>query len=397
MKLHLPLPKIKHLQFLLPAFAAILIFSCSSPNQMISKGNYDEAIDVLIKKLDGHSSPEKSKQLAMAFNAANNKDIESIHELKSTGNPDIWYDVFRFYKQLEARQQKVAQLDSVLLQTAEIKFSNYDPDVEFTREKAAIYYYALSQKYLESGTAEKKAESLNLLKAIQDFYPGFRDVDVLLANFKASEPLYIYYHIQNDYPYTLPPGTANKLENIDFSKFDTPSYRFTNSKPSQDQFKIFVQLTLTRVKISPERTGELAYTESVQMQDGIAFELNDDGGFVLDSLGQKKQVPKFKTLVCFVTEFKQEKSMMLTGKIEVIDRDSEKTMATRSITGESDFKNIYAKFKGDMDALSPETFQLVGTKKLDFPADALMIMQAGDKLAKDAAKKVIEVLDNVEI
>lgn len=392
-----PLSKFKLLHFLLPAFAVILIFSCSSPNQMISKGNYDEAIDVLIKKLNGHSSPEKSKQMAIAFNSANNKDIERIHELKSSGNPDIWYEVFSLYLQLEARQQKVAVLDSALLETAEINFSNYDPDIEFTREKAAIYYYALAEKYMESGTAEKQTESIELLKTIQNFYPGFRDVDVLLASYKANEPLYIYYQIQNNYPYTLPPGTVNSLENIDLSKFNTQRYHFVNSKSPKDQFKIFVQLTLNRVKISPERTGELAYTESVEMQDGIAYKLNDDGGFVFDAEGQKIEIPKFKTLVCYVNEYKQEKSMLLIGKVEVIDRDSEKIIATRSIKGPSDFENIYAKFKGDMDALSAETFKLVGTKKLEFPSDAAMINNAGEKFGRDAAIKVIELLDNVEL
>lgn len=389
-------PTFRYSHFFVFIILAVIFFSCSSTNKMISQGNYDDAITLLTEKLSKRLTSGNISQLDHAYNLANSNDFDTIKNLKLSGQPDIWHKVFDLYTGMQMRQQKVEKLPLEVLNQVGYVNINYDNDIQISRQKAAEYYYALAKKQLEKPNGDNHV-SYGYLKAIQEIYPGFRDVEKLIVKLKMAEPLYIYYHIENDYPYTLPPGTSKSLKSIDLSIFNTSRYRFLNKKPPTDQYKVFVQLTITGVKISPEKTGELSYTESVEMQDGIAYELDENGDFVLDSLGRKIQIPKLKTLVCYVTEFKQEKMMMLIGKIEVIDRKTGQTIGMKTIKGESKFINLYANFKGDMDALSRETFELVGTNERDFPDDAAMIIHAGNRLGEDAVKKVTEVLDNVEL
>lgn len=376
----------------------LLIFSaCSSNKKSISSGNYDVAIDDLVEKLQKHSNSKNISMLNQAFHLANNEDIQAIQSLRSSGQPDIWEGVFDLYSELQLRQQTVGVLSPDILREINFTQVDYDMDREASAQKAALFYYTLATRSLSDGSYENHADAYNYLKKVQRIYPGFKDVEELLKGFRSVDPLFIYYHIENSYPYELPPGVESSLETIDLSKFDMPAYRFVDQKPPTDQYKVFVHITITGVKISPEQTGELAFTESAKILDGYVYKLDDDGEFVRDSLGQKIEIPKFETLVCFVNQYKQEKSMKLTGKVEIINRNTGQTLGMKSVEGESNFVNVYAKFNGDMDALSAESFELVGTQKQEFPVDAAMIIHAADNLGRDAVLKIAQVLDNVAL
>jgi len=363
---------------------------------MISQGEYDQAIDLQVQKLTKNPSPDKAEQLKQIVSLANSRDLSTIRVLKATGNPDIWHQVFNIYEGLEKRQQKIAALPTEIFSQTDSLMVSYEADIKASRQKTAEYYYALAQQNMKNDDIQNYRATHQYLKAIQEVFPGFRDVDKLLKKIEMAGPVYIFYHIQTDYPYTLPPGTENSLESIDISMFDTPKFQFLNQKTSNDDFKYFVKISLINVQISPDRTGELSYTESAAMQDGIAYKLDENGDFVLNENGQKTEIPKFKTLVCYVNDYKQQKGIRLIGLLEIIDPKTEQIIYKETVLGESVFENHYAKFKGDIDALSPETFQLVGTQKLAFPADANMILHAGHNLCEDAAKKVIGMLENID-
>lgn len=390
-----PINKFRYLHFLIFLLTFFTFLSCSSTKKMISKGSFDEAIELLLEKIAKQASIEKIQELDQAYNLAYSEDLQSIHTLKSSGEPDIWESVFTLYSGLNSRQQKVFTLPRELLDQGNFTAVNYDVDMQVSREKAAGYYYALATKQLKDGGSENHPEAVGYLIKVNDIYPGFRDVEALIEKYKMIDPLFIYYQIENYYSNSLPPGVGNSIEEMDLSRFNTPEYRFQNSKPPKDLYKVFVQISITRIKISPERSGELAYTESAEIQDGVAYELDGEGDFVLNSLGEKIEIPRFKTLVCYANEYKQEKSIKIIGTVEVINRETGNSIGKKAIVGESKFVNLYAKFKGDLDALSPESFDLVGSKKQEYPDDALMIMDANEKLDQDAVNKVAAMLDNV--
>jgi hypothetical protein len=387
--------KYRFRQLLLLSVTFTIFYSCSSVDQTISKGNYDEAVNNLTVQLQKNDSPRKIEQLSAAYNLANNRNLDSIVSLKKSGQPDIWHQVYSHYMELQTRQNNVSVLPAEILEKINFTPVDYSTDIEASRAKAAEYHYALARKKMSEAGDELTFEAYNELQKVQNIFPGFRDVEQLMEKYREAMPVMISYQIENDYPLSLPPGMERQLESIGLSKYNTPKYQFYNARP-QDQFEVFVLITVRGVKISPEKTGELAYTESVEMQDGVAYRLNDEGGFELDSAGRKIEIPKLKTLVCYVNEFKQEKSMLLTGTVEIFHRASGQKLTENTVKGEYRFSNVYAKFKGDMDALSPETFALVGSKKLDFPPDDTMIMKAGEKLAQEAAKKTLAVLKSVK-
>jgi hypothetical protein len=293
---------------------------------------------------------------------------------------------------LQDRQAIVDQLPGEVREQLAYKAINYQSDIEHAREKAAAYYYALAEKKFQDSSFAVQNEGYSCLLEIQEIYSGFRDVAQRLAEYKAAMPEVFSFEIITKYPNTLPPGVRAGLEKIDLAMFDSPKYRYSNqeSRPINNRYKI--QLIIRDIKIQPEKKGELAFTETVKIQDGIAYQLDNEGDFVIDEGGNKIEVPKLKTLVCYVNQYKQEKSILVLGEVRLIDAETLRTVAQQKAKGVSEFTHVYAKFKGDLDALSPESFKLVGSKEQDYPSDANMIMHAGERFAQDAISKVITLI-----
>lgn len=375
----------------------LTVVSCSPSKKMISNGNYDDAILELVAAIKKKETSEKVEQLAEAYKMANTRDLEKIKNLKLSGQPDIWQEVHFYYQKLDWRRENLEDLPTHILAAIQFDRTNYAAPLEESREKAALYYYTLATKLIESDQDVNADKIYTYLNTVHHIYPGFREVEVLMKTYKKPEPLQVYYAIDNHYPGMLPPGINQWLQQLNLAEFDVPKYRFTSQKPSDEAFKIYAEIRILDVKIAPGQTGELSYTETVEIQDGIAYQLDQAGGFVLDSAGQKIEIPKIETLVCYATEYKQVKSMLILGEVELFDRASKASLGLKKISGEATFEHLYAKFKGDLDALSPESMALIGTKEKDFPTDSQLLRYAGMRLAEDASKKIADVLDNVDL
>ena len=382
--------------FLLLTTLSFILVACSPTEKALNEGQYDQVIHNLTAELQKKPSAKKVEQLQVAYEKANERDMAAINTLKSSGRPEIWYDVYMLFHALETRQQKVSELPEELLLQMKFEPVEYRNQLSQSRLKAAEYYYALVMKKMEDGKGYEDPRVYSYLVKIEEVYPGFRDAAELAAAWRDAQPKCVRTNIENGYNSPLPPGVAGGLEKIDPGMFSTDEIRFT-SKKSSSRCGYFAEIIITDIKIKPEKTGELSYTESVKIQDGVAYQLDSDGNFVYDSLGQKIEIPKFNTLVCYVTEYRQEKSILMLGTLKLFDSKTGKMIGTEKLRGESVFTHKYAKFKGDMDALSAETFKMVGSKKRDFPTDSNMILHAGEQLTGDAALNAIKMLEKVEL
>lgn len=371
----------------------IVLFSCTSTKELIKSGNYDSAIDKLIKSVE--KSPlkiNKIQQLKTAFSDANTRDNDEIEKLKLGGKPNIWYEIYFLYVKLEKRQSKIQPLPTEVKDSINFSPEDYQKSLNKSKEKAASYFYASAKKCLKTNSVEDQTLAYKNLLKIKELYQEFRDVDELLEKFKTVEPDIIFYRVKDKSPNYLPSSIEDELTNIDLSDLNSPLYTFINKKPSGKDYKYFIKIIITGIKISPEKTDKLYYTETVDVQDGIAYKLDNDGNFVLDTAGNKIEFPKFKTIACYVTEKRQKKAMKIIGTIEVYDTKSDESLSKISVSAETKFNHRSASFKGDLNALSPETSELIGSKTLDFPSDIEMLIRASDKFKVKVKKALLKEL-----
>ena len=237
-------------------------------------------------------------------------------------------------------------------------------------------------------------DAMQCLEIVNALDSSYRRTAYLLDSLHRTAPAPLYYQILLDYPYPLPPGMAEFITESDLAPYSTINIYFVNKKP--DPYRLYAEIRITDVKIAPEKTGELAFAESVQMQDGLAYKLDESGDFLRDSAGQKIEIPKFKTLACYVSDYQQQKSIQLFGEVLLVSVPNGKILIRKPVQGASHFTHRYARFKGDLDALSPESALLIGSRKQEFPSDGAMIQHASENLFKEAAGALSAAMENVE-
>lgn len=378
-------------------FTALFLFGCSMPGKYMNQGNYDQAIDVLVVNLQNDPYDfDDVKDLKMAFQLAHDRDTSLIVELKKSGQPDIWHGVFDLYEKMDERSEKIAALPDTTKKLMGFEGSDYSQQIENARKKACVYYYAQAKQKLKTGKHADQQKAYHYLLIVEELMPGFRDTKKLLADFTVIEPVHIYYSIENDYHGYLPYEADEALEYLNLSYFNSPKYKFFNSRRSTADFDYKIHIRIFDIKISPEDTREAYYTETAKVQDGVGYKLDENGNFVYDSLGRKIEYPLLKTIACYVTETTQEKGMIIGGNVMVRDAVSGKIVADKNITGQTRFFHRSAKFKGDINALSPKTFELLGTKKAEYPTDIQMMLRAGEKFKMNAVEFILGTLEQVQ-
>lgn len=380
---------------ILLVFIVLTVAGCTTTDKLIKREKYDDALNRLEVKLKKHPGSKKlNRKMKQALYLANGKDMNTIRNLKLTGQPDIWHEIYNHYRMLDYRQQKVVMLPEESKKLMQFTPEDYSLKLAKSREKACAYYYALAKKLLSSGNLNDQPHAYKYLLEINKLDPDYKDVSELLSNFEKVQPVYIYYTVKQKFSNSLSPMMEKAIESIDLSEYDLAGYRFLAQKPrKKGAFQYYAEIKILDILISPEKTDEISYTESADIQDGVAYQVDGNGTFVLDSLGNKIELPKYKTVACNVTEYTQHKSMLIAGTVEITQRANGNKIAEKEVAGETKFTNHWAKFDGDLSALSNETYKLVGTRKADYPTDFAMFKKALEKFNGNVTSVIAKAIE----
>ncbi len=383
----------KKLAFLL---SILFLISCSNTQVLVKQQEYDAALERLVRSLTKNpANSKKIAQLDYVLIQSNSAEMSAIERLKTSGQPDIWDETLERYLRVDERQQKAGSLPDTTLHVLQYEFIDLTAYIEQSVKKAAEYHYALALKYQKSERPFEKEQAYPHLVRVNDLMPGYREVTTLLENFKTIEPVFIQYKVRNFFSGYLPHGLSRELKYFDLSDLNTHQFRFHQKARYVDRFDFSISIEITDVKISPENTQELYYVETAHVQDGIGYRLDEEGNFKYDSLGNKIEYPLLKTIACYVSETMKEKGMKIGGTVEITDLLTGNVTASKYIEGETRFLHRSAKFKGDLNALSPETFELVGTKDMSYPDDLKMILRASDRFKVNVVNFIADELKKI--
>ncbi len=374
-------------------FPIIIFFlfssSCSSPVHLIQKGDSAKAVQVLVKRLIRNPNHEKSIQsLKQAYQIANQKDNDKIKSLKISGQPDIWYDVYLHYSDLQKRQQLVKTLSPEILTKIGFEQKNYDNDIVQAKQKAAKYLYAHAKMLLEKNELESARQAYSELEKVKGLFVDYKDTDALMRQAIIIGTNYVLFKVENNTYMPFPPPLDNILSNISLSELDKRFVNYDTRRVVGRKYDYVIQLEIQNISVSPEHDDKNHYTETKKVQDGWEYVHDKNGNIVKDSTGKAIEVPKYKTISCYVTEIHQSKSANISGYLNYINEHNKQIINSTPISAKSVFHHVSVICNGDMEACSPETLSLVGTNVVPFPANIEMIMDAGRKL-KEVVKNTI--------
>ena len=191
-------------------FILFLVFfnACTTPQKLYEKGNYDEAISEVTKRMHGRKIKEKDIQtLVEAFNYIQAREGERLSRLQARHTPDMWSEIYNLASRMSHRQDLVKPF----LAYDEVKYFGKLQDLYFqnnlasiiseSREGASAYLY---NKGVENLSRAKNGERLVARAAYNDFNNinayniNYKDARTLQSEAYAMGINHVYFKVEND-------------------------------------------------------------------------------------------------------------------------------------------------------------------------------------------------------
>lgn len=378
----------KKITLLLSLF--LLISSCGvkQTQNLLSSGNYDQAIDNAVSNLRSNKD-KKSKQdyvylLEEAFAKAKERDLNAINMLAKDANPAQLEKMYNTYLQLNSRQEKIKPLLPLKLlkegRNAIFPFDNYNDQIIDSKNALSAYLYANAKKLM--GTSDK----MNYRKAYDDLdylnqiTPNYKNVLQLIdeAKFKGSD--YVSVYTKNETNMIIPVRLQNDL--LDFSTYglnDKWTVYHSNKQKGID-YDYGMVINFRHIYISPEQIKEKEFVKERVIKDGVKKLIDANGKEVLDEKGKVVMVDNMRNATVRIYEFRQFKSCQITAKVDYINFRSNQLLQSFPIASEFIFENIYATYKGDRRASDDNYYSYFDKRAVAFPSNEQMVYDTGEDL-----------------
>ena len=89
-------------------------------------------------------------ETGMAYHQANQADHDRIMELKNTGSPDVWTEIFERYCSIKGRSDEMAQFPPEVKRNLKYRPLDLDDEITAARNKAEAYLAAKANQLLSS-------------------------------------------------------------------------------------------------------------------------------------------------------------------------------------------------------------------------------------------------------
>ncbi len=370
--------------------AILLLSSCASSEKLVASGDYDQAIDVSLRKLKKKKKKDKDViVLERAFQKATKRDMDQIVFLKKEGQPENWEEINRLSKKIAHRQEKMKPLLPLYIESegnrmAAFKFVNVEELILESKEKAAAFLYASGLQSLEKGRNGDKFAARNAYEQfykIENYFYQYKDYVALKEEARAIGINKVLFRLENNSFSILPLNFEYELARMDFDDLADEWIDVYMDEDDASDFDYEILLNLRDVEASPQVQDSRNYQERNREQDGFTDLRDGNGNYVLDSLGGRVQVPNYVDYLANVRETRQLKEVLVGGQLEFYDlREGGKLIYYTPVTARAVFENLFATFDGDREALSSDSIRKLNNRPEPFPTDRDMLLLAAESL-----------------
>ena len=386
----------KKITLLLSFFILFSACGVKQTQNLLSSGNYDQAIDNAISNLRTNKD-KKGKQdyvylLEEAFAKAKERDLNMISLLAKDANPTQLEKMYNTYLQLNQRQEKIKPILPLRLlkegRNAIFPFENYNDQIIDSKNALSAYLFANAKKLMASGDKMNFRNAYDDLEYLNKINPNYKNVKQLLEEslFKGSD--YVLVYTKNETNMIIPVRLQNDL--LDFSTLGLNDKWtvYHSNKLKNINYDYGLMINFRNIYISAEQIKEREFSKERIIKDGSKKLIDANGKEVLDVNGKVVMVDNLRTVNASIYEFKQFKSCQITAKIDYVNYRSNQLLKTFPITSEYVFENIYATYKGDRRASDDNYYSYFDRKAVVFPSTEQMIYDTGEDL-KSKIKSII--------
>jgi hypothetical protein len=385
-------------------FVTLFLASCATPQKSFERGNYEEAVELAVKRLRSEKVKEKDvATLVDAFNYVNQRETERLGRLRLDNNADNWSEIYDLALRIQHRQDLVKPF----LASDDEKYYGLLANCRFTegvaatvseaREGAAAHLYSRAVADLElskNGNRRLARAAYDNLKGIKKYYDNYRDVAQLSEQAYILGINHIYVKVENDSRVSLPAAFEKELESIFVPDMNSKWTKYHTFQDDNLRYEYTIVARMTNIDVSPEGERRDHHIEEKKIEDGFDYVTDERGNVKKDSMGNDLKTKRFRWIKADVYTINQKKDARVFGFLEYYDNRTKEKVLSRPLESNVHFENYLVNFDGDRRALTEETCRRLGGRRMPFPMDADMLLTAAENL-KNSTKRLIQDNDHI--
>jgi hypothetical protein len=317
--------------------------------------------------------------------------------LKLHGNPESWITIHTLYDEMDRIQSAIKPVLPLFIRSefrnADIKIIDVKQELADAKLKAATFMYAKGETNLAKNSKQSAREAFSNFQEVKLLYSTFKDVDSKIDEAFEKGQNHILIGYSNHSQMIIPQEFMNNLSRYDEKTLDGLWTKFHLNSNDRSSYDYLIEVHVTKVDIGPEQVNNTSYTDKARIQDGFEYVLDGKGNVDKDSLGNDIKVPVYKDITATVFKTEQTKVGILAGVVEY-KRANGTVFQSFPYQENLIFKNFFATFQGNKNALSKESKAILGGQALPFPSNLQMVMDASE-LIKAKTFNLIQSNQNI--
>lgn len=368
---------------------ATVFVACSNVKRSqkeLNRGNYVEAMNLAVKKLQKDKTNKKSKELIPiledAYAKYTEESLKRIAFLEKENSPASKREIFILYSRLDQMQNSIRPLLPLYRFGGEAQFQMNDYSRQLIEAKGeyAVFLYERAQRMMATGNKLEYRNAHKTLNELQKLSPNFRDTDQLLREAHYYGTDYVFVELKNATNLIIPQRLERDLLDFNTYRLDDfwTEYHSINKRDIDYDFEVLLQFR--DIMISPERVHEREVRLEREIKDGYSYEIDRNGNYVLDSLGNRKRIDRYVVVKGTLYETTQSKAIAVNGMVDYYDVQRRQLMNSHPLETEFIFEHVFATFNGDDRVLNSDERRILRNRTVPFPSNEQMLFDASSEI-----------------
>ncbi len=364
-------------KLLLAITLATLLIACGGTQKatnLISTGNYENAFNVSIQKLNKDKNSKSSQKhvpvLKEAYTKAAENDLQAINSLKRTNTPEALKKIYGTYLNLDLRQDEVKVVQPLYFEGNEVRFNftDYSKDIANAKNNYSSLLYTnaileMKGDKLAARTAYKLFEELIYVN------PTYKNnLTQQSQNAKNKGSSFVLVTLKNNVK-SISKDSITGVNQINSGNFDNQWVLYHNKKDHKTRYDYQADIVFNSLSFQPEKIQQQTIPQEAKIQDGWQYKLDAKGNVMKDDKGNDIKVAKYKVVRAEITLYQQNKASKLDGSVSMKNLKSGKIISTTPMFGEAKFQHSYGKFRGDQRAIEQKYYDALKAKQAAYPKD----------------------------
>ncbi len=378
----------------------LLLASCNSAKRnqkLLAQGDYEQAIELAIKKLQRDKTSGKNDDrigfLEDAYKKMVAQDNRRLDLLKGLNSVSAAKETFYTYQNLAFMQDKIRPLLPLSYKSgrqATFKMVDYNGKITAAQDLLVDALAREAQLYMNRETIADYRTAYNIYCELEELAPYYNGIQNLKEDARFYGTDFVYVTLNNRSGQIIPSRLEQDLLNFNTYGLDDFWTQYHNERNQDIAYNYGIALNFKNISIAPERVKETEERRTKRIKDGWEYELDRNGNVKKDSLGNDIKKDKYITVSARVTYTKQTKATYVEGDVVYRDLVNRRDINKYPLATEFIFENEFARYRGDKRALNKEDLQFIRLNFIPFPTNEQMVFDAGE----DIKLRLKEILNN---